>query len=364
MKLVELNRQHLPLLGAIEQAMRAVIARSAFILGPEVREFEQEFARYCGAARAVGVDNGTSALELILRALGVGPGDEVIVPAMSFVATATSVEMVGAKPVLVDVDPKTYTISIEHALQRVTSATRVVTPVHLHGFPAPIEPLLERAQGKFQVVEDCCQAHGARVGIRRVGSLGQASSFSFYPSKNLGCFGDGGMVVTGDVNLADRVAQLRNYGEGRKHEHLHLAYNRRLDTLQAAVLKTKLPHLDEWNAQRRQAARLYREALRHTNLMLPPEPAAGEHAYYTFVVRSPRRDKLAAHLKAGGIETGIHYPYALNQLAVLSHLGYPPGSFPVAEQLAREVLSLPMFPGITTSEIDRVASTVREFEKT
>ena len=364
LKLADLSRQHVPLMDLLQRAMRSVIERGAFVLGDEVSSFEREFAAYCGCARSVGVDNGTSALELILRALGVGQGDEVIVPAMTFVSTASAVRMTGARPVIVDVDPATWTMDCGQTLARVTPATRAVCPVHLYGFPAPIAPILQASGGKFAVIEDCCQAHGAHVGGRRVGSLGTAGAFSFYPSKNLGCFGDGGMVVTGDTGLADRVAMLRNYGQQKKYEHLFMAYNRRLDAIQAAVLRVKLPHLDAWNCERRNAAALYRAALAGSGIVLPPEPADGGHVYYMFVIRSQRRDALAAHLASRGIETGIHYPRPLHLLPVFNDLGHVPGAFPVAEALAREVLSLPMFPGITESEIDRVAAAVREFHGT
>ena len=364
LRLVDMGRIHAPIRVAMDAAMRAVIDRGSFILGPEVREFEADFAAYCGARKAVGLDNGTSALELSLRALGIGPGDEVIVPAMTFVATASSVLMVGAKPVLVDVDPATYGLDINRALAAVTPRTKAIIPVHLYGFPVPIGPLVEAGKGRFHVVEDCCQAHGARLGGNRVGSLGAASAFSFYPAKNIGCFGDGGMAVTNDEQVAAKIAMLRNYGEARKYEHLYLAYNRRLDTVQAAVLKVKLPHLDRWNAERRAAARTYRQGLAGTSLVMPPDaPPADEHVYYMFVVRSARRDALAAALKSANIETGIHYPYPLHLLPVFEDLGLRAGAFPVAEGLAREALSLPMFPGISEADISRVVSAVRAFDQ-
>jgi dTDP-4-amino-4,6-dideoxygalactose transaminase len=337
------------------------VDRGDFILGQAVRDFEAAFAGYCGAPRAVGVDNGTSALELILRALGIGPGDEVIVPALTFVATASAVEMVGARPVFVDVDPDTGLMDQEAALHRAGSKTKAIIPVHLWGQPARVDSLAESARGKLHVIEDACQAHGARVGARRVGSIGIASAFSFYPAKNLGAFGDGGAVVTNDEGIATKVAMLRNYGEARKYEHMYLAYNRRLDTIQAAVLSVKLHHLDRWNAERRDAAQRYREALAGTTVRVLPEPASGEPVYHQFVVRSDRRDALAAHLKERGIETGVHYPFPLHLLPIFKSMGLAAGAFPAAEALAREVLSLPMFPGLTESEIDRVATSIKAF---
>jgi dTDP-4-amino-4,6-dideoxygalactose transaminase len=282
---------------------------------------------------------------------------------MTFVATASSVLMVGATPVLVDVDPATYAMDISQALAKVTPRTKAVIPVHLYGYPAPILPLIEAGKGRFHVIEDCCQAHGARLGGRRVGSIGTAGAFSFYPAKNIGCFGDGGMAVTRDEAVAAKIAMLRNYGEAKKYEHLYLAYNRRLDTVQAAVLRVKLPLLDRWNGQRRAAARAYRQALVGTPLRLPPDsPAGDEHVWYMFVVRSGKRDALMAHLKARNIETGIHYPFPLHLLPVFQPLGHRAGDFPVSEALAREALSLPIFPGITDAEIARVAGAIRAFD--
>jgi len=362
LKLVDLGRHHDPIRKELDAAIAAVVDRGDFILGQAVRDFETAFAAYCGAARAVGVDTGTSALELILRALGIGPGDEVIVPALTFVATASAVEMVGARPVFVDVDPATGLMDQEAALHRAGPKTRAIIPVHLWGQPARVDSLAESARGRFHVIEDACQAHGAKVGGRRVGSFGIAAAFSFYPAKNLGAFGDGGAVVTSDEGLAAKVAMLRNYGEARKYEHMYLAYNRRLDTLQAAVLSVKLRHLDRWNAERRTAAQRYREALAGTTVALPSEPIAGESVYHQFVVRTPRRDALAAHLKEQGIETGVHYPFPLHLLPIFKGMGLSTGSFPAAESLAREVLSLPLFPGMTLDEITRVADAIRSFK--
>ncbi len=363
LRLVDLTRLHAPIRAELDAAMAAVLDRGDFILGGAVQAFEREFAAYCGAPRAVGVDTGTSALELILRALGIGPGDEVLVPAFTFVATASAVDMVGARPVFVDVDPQTGLLNQEAALRAAGPRTRAVIPVHLWGRPAPIESLIESARGKFHVIEDACQAHGARVGARRAGSLGIAAAFSFYPAKNLGGFGDGGMVVTGDEAVAAKVAMLRNYGEARKYEHMFLAFNRRLDTLQAAVLSVKLRHLDRWNGERRAAAAAYRAALAGTSVTIPPEPAGGEAVHHVFVIRSPRRDALAAFLRERGIETGVHYPFALPLLPAFSTHGHAPGAFPAAEALAREVLSLPLFPGILPEEIVRVGDAIREFDQ-
>ncbi len=356
-KLVDMARIHDPIRGEIDAAVKAVVDRGSFILGPEVREFEAAWAAYNGTSHCMALDNGTSALELILRGLGVGPGDEVIVPAMTFIATASTVMMVGAKPVLVDADPETYCLDVKKALAAVTPRTKAIIPVHLYGYPAPIQPLVDAGRGKFHVIEDCCQAHGAKLGGKRVGSIGAAGAFSFYPAKNLGCWGDGGAMVTSDPDLAEKIRMLRNYGEKKKYEHVMLAYNRRLDTVQAAVLKVKAPHLDAWNGQRRAAAAKYRELLKSSGLALPPDaPAGNEHVWYMFVVRAKNRDERMAKLKDAGIETGIHYPYPLHLLPVFEPLGHKAGSFPVAEALAAEAFSLPMFPGITDEEISRTVA--------
>jgi len=362
-KFVDLWRAHEPLWPRMSSAIESVVKRSAFILGGEVKSFEEEFAAYCGTKHAVAVDNGTSALELSLRALGVGPGDEVIVPAMTFVATASSVVMVGAKPVMADVDPETYTIDPEKALGKVTPRTKAVIPVHLYGFAVDASSLVEASRGRFFVLEDACQAHGAAAGGKRTGAAGAAGAFSFYPSKNLGCLGDGGMVTTQSGEVAAKIRMLRNYGEARKYEHLYVAYNRRLDGIQAAVLRLKLKFLDSWNEERRKAADLYREALKGTELKLPPETEPGRHVYYVFAVLSHRRDRLAQFLGEKGIETGIHYPFPLHMLPLFKDLGLREGEFPVAERIGRETLSLPMYPGITAGEIGEVAAAIREFER-
>jgi dTDP-4-amino-4,6-dideoxygalactose transaminase len=361
-RLADLSRQHVPIMAEMEAAIKRVVERGDFILGADVAGFEREFAAYLGVARVVGVDNGTSALELILRALKVGPGDEVIVPAMTFVATASSVLMTGARPVFVDVDPVTGAICVDKVIEKIGVKKKYVIPVHLYGYPAPIAPLIKAGE-YLTVIEDCCQAHGARLGNNRVGSLGTASAFSFYPAKNLGCLGDGGAVATNDSALAEKICKLRNYGQARKYEHVELAYNRRLDTIQAAVLRIKLKRLDEWNAERRKAAGLYHRALAKTRLVLPPEPQGGQHVYYMYVVRSQKRDALVARLDSRGIETGIHYPHPLHLQPVFADLGYKEGDFPGAEMLAREALSLPMYPGITEGEIGRVAEAVADFER-
>ena len=360
---MDLARLHGPIRAELDRAIGDIVTRGAFILGADVKSFEEEYARYIGTSRAVGVDNGTSALELILRSLGVGPGDEVIVPAFTFVATASAVAMTGAKPVFCDIDLATYGMDAGKAMEKVTPATKAAIPVHLYGYVNDLEPLRKGARGRFAIIEDACQAHGAKLGAKRAGALGTAAAFSFYPSKNLGCFGDGGIITTDSADIADKAAMLRNYGEARKYEHLFLAYNKRLDALQAAVLRVKLPHLDSWNASRQEAAVWYREALRGTRLVLPVEAEPGRHVHYVYAVRSERRDELQKYLKGKGIDSGIHFPFPLHLLPIFRHLGHAEGAYPAAEKAAREIVSLPMFPGITREEVGRVAEEVRAFEK-
>ena len=362
-RFMDFSRMHDPIRPQIDAAIKEAIDKSAFILGPEVSAFEAEYAKYIGVARGVGVDNGTSAIELILRSLGIGPGDEVVVPAMTFVATASAVMMTGATPVFADVDPATYCLNQEDAISKVTPKTKAVIAVHLYGFAMDLKPLLDAEKGRFAVVEDTAQGHGAIVNGKRAGSFGAAAAFSFYPSKNLGAFGDGGMAVTNDQELADKVMMFRNYGERKKYEHMFLAFNKRLDSIQAAILRVKLPHLDAWNGQRMQAAKWYREALKGASLVLPHETEAGRHVYYVFAVRSSRRDALQAFLKGRHIDSGIHFPFALHLLPVFKYLGKREGDFPVAEKTGKEILSLPMFPGITKDEVGRVADGVKAFDK-
>lgn len=361
--LCDLRVQHERLKGDIEAAMAAVCARGAFILGSEVEAFEAAYATYCGAAHAVGVANGTDALKLALMAAGVRPGDEVVVPAFTFVATATAVVMAGAVPVPADVDPVTLCLDPVSAEAAITPRTRALMPVHLYGQPADWARLSDLARRRgLLLIEDAAQAHGARWQGRRTGSLGLAAGFSFFPAKNLGCYGDGGAVTTSDPALAEKVRLLRNCGRTQKYEHPVLGFNSRLDTLQAAVLLVKLRHLDGFNAGRRAAAARYRAALAGIEgLRLPADAPGTEAVYHQFVVRGPRRDELHQALKAQGIETGIHYPKPVHLQGAFAGMGKRPGAFPVSEAAAGEVLSLPIYPEIPESYVDRVAEAVRAF---
>jgi len=359
---VDLNAQYRSIRDEVNNAMLDVVASSQFILGEQVKRFEEEFAAYCDVRYAIGVDSGTSALELALRALGVGPGDEVITAANTFIATVLAIWATGARPILADVDPVTYNISITGIEQAITSRTRAILPVHLYGQPADMDPIVELArQHGLAVVEDACQAHGARYKGRAAGSLGDAAAFSFYPAKNLGCYGDGGIVVTDSTQIADSVRMFRDYGQSEKYVHLLKGYNHRLDTLQAAVLRVKLPHLDEWNAARRSHARQYGQLLAGNGLILPSVADYAEHVYHLYVVRTERRDALRAHLQAQGISTGIHYPVPVHMQEAFKDLGYRSGDFPVTEECAAQVLSVPMYAELEPVQVSEVAESVLDF---
>ncbi len=356
------------LLGDVERVARA----GAFTLGAHVEEFERDFANYCEAPCAVGVGSGTEALALSLRALEIGPGDEVIVPANSFVATAEAVSAVGAIPRLVDVDPSSQLLTAEGMACALGPRVRCVVPVHLYGATVDLDPILElAAHAGVHVVEDACQAHGARYRGRRVGSFGALGCFSFYPAKNLGAWGDGGAVVSADPVLAERVALLRSHGERPRYKHRLVGGTARLDALQAAVLRRKLPRLDEWNAQRRRLAAALRAALAPVcarrgaaagGIQLPHVPGAqGDHVHHLFVLRCARRDALREHLAEWGVASAVHYPTPIHLTQAYAHLGYAPGSLPVCERLAERVCSLPLFPGMSDGELERVAAAVLSF---
>jgi dTDP-4-amino-4,6-dideoxygalactose transaminase len=353
---VDLARQHAQIRDEIDTAMAQVVDDGAFILGPDLELFETEWADFCEAQYAIGVGSGTAAIHLALEALGVGIGDEVVVPTNTFVATVFPVVHRGARPVLVDCDPVSATIDVDAVSRAVTSHTRAVIAVHLYGQPADMEPLLElAAHHGFDVLEDACQAHGARYRGRRVGALGRAGCFSFYPSKNLGALGDGGAVVTNDAELAGRLRKLRDLGQARKYEHVIQGYNERLDTLQAAVLRVKLRYLDQWNEARRHHASQYADRLAGTGLLLPETVDGREHVWHLYVVRGPDRDGLRASLDAVGIQTGLHYPVPVHLQVAFESLGYDAGAFPIAEQWSRNGLSLPMFAALQESEVAAVA---------
>jgi dTDP-4-amino-4,6-dideoxygalactose transaminase len=360
---VRLDSADAELTAEVFAAIERISASAAFTLGDELETFEREFADWCETDHAIGVSSGTSALELSLRALGIGPGDEVIVPSNSFIATAEAVTPTGATPVLVDVDEETALITAEIVEAALTARTRCVIPVHLYGRPVEMAPLMELCRAHdLRLVEDTCQAHGARYRGQRVGTFGDAGCFSFYPTKNLGGWGDGGAVVTANPELAERLRLMRSHGEGTRHHHEMPAGTHRLHSLQAAILSVKLKRLDGWNENRRQAAAALREALADSAVTLPaPIAAEGDHVYHLFVVRTPDRDALRAHLGEQSVASAIHYPTPIHLQP--AYAGLPPhaGDLPVSERLATESLSLPIFPSITDEEISSIAAAVGSF---
>lgn len=356
---VDLRLQHRRIAGQVQAAIADVMDRAAFVLGPEVAAFEEQFAQFCGARHCVGVGNGTDALELALRGAGVGTGDEVIVPANTFVATAEAVRRAGATLVLADCT-EDFLVDPASVAEKVTPRTKAVIPVHLYGQIAQVKAIQDAVGASVLLFEDAAQAQGASQGDSRAGSLGVAAGTSFYPGKNLGAYGDAGAVVTDSDEIAERVRMLRNHGGIRKYEHSLVGTNSRLDGVQAAVLSIKLRELDAWNAERAEAATRYEELLADIDAVVCPAVVPGnQHVWHLYVVRVPRRDKVLATLAEAGIGVGIHYPAPVHLLPAFADLGLGVQSFPVAERLAGEILSLPMFPGITAQQQERVAEVVR-----
>jgi dTDP-4-amino-4,6-dideoxygalactose transaminase len=356
---VDLGRQYRSLKEELDAALLGAVESTQYILGEEVDRFEEEFARVCEAEHCVGVGSGTAALHLAFEALGVGPGDEVVAPANTFIASILPVLKLGARPVLVDCDETTANIDVEAAAAAITDRTKAVIAVHLYGQPADVDALAALCEERGVVlVEDACQAHGARYRGRRVGALGRVGAFSFYPAKNLGAFGDAGAVTTNDAELAQRIRLFRDLGQERKYLHVVEGWNERLDTIQAAVLRVKLRHLERWNELRRSHARAYASALEGLPVGVPKTVEDVEHVWHLYVVRSAARDTLREALAAKGIGTGMHYPLPLHLQPALEHLGYAHGDFPATEAWAAEGLSLPMFAELTADEIAQVADAV------
>src|SRR5579859_7218990 len=358
---VDLKAQHASIAAEVEAAVGRVMTNADFILGGDVAAFEEEFGRYCGAEHCVGLDSGMSALELGMRAMGIGPGDEVVTPAGSFIASSSAISFTGATPVWVDVDPHTYNIDPALIEAAITPQTKAIMVVHLYGQPADMDRVLSVAERHgLPVIEDACQAHGAHYKGRRAGSMGAFGAFSFYPSKNLGAYGDAGALTTNDAELAERVRMMRNYGQRAKYDHVYLAWNRRLDTLQAAVLRVKLRHLDQWNEARKRVASLYGELLAGSGVTLPRTGAGAEHVYHLFVIQVGERQRVQEELTARGISTGIHYPVPIHLQAAYRDRAAKPGSFPVTEAAAGRVLSLPMYPELGEAGVRRVAGALGE----
>jgi dTDP-3-amino-3,4,6-trideoxy-alpha-D-glucose transaminase len=339
---------------SVKEAIARVVERGWFVLGPEVDAFEREFAAACGARHAVGVNTGTDALAIALRALGIGPGDEVITSPLSAAYSALAIMMAGARPVFADIDPERLTLDPRAAAAAITANTAAIMPVHLYGQAADMAELMPVAtRHNLAVVEDCCQAHLATCAGLPVGSFGACGAFSFYPTKNLGALGDGGAIVTDDPALAARAARLRNGGQSEKYRHAEFGVNSRLDEMQAAVLRARLPYLPAWTTARRTFAGAYRDALRDIHTIAVPAERDAGHVYHLFPIRSRARDGMQTHLRATGIETLIHYPFALPEQAAFA--GERPAGCPLASQACREVLSLPLHPAMAVSTIEAVA---------
>jgi dTDP-4-amino-4,6-dideoxygalactose transaminase len=362
--LVNLKRQHESLKDELLTALSSVVDSTNFFLGPNVSNLESEFAAYCGTSWAVGLGSGTDALFLSLKAADIGPGDEVITVSHTFAATAGAITMAGATPVFIDVDPKTYTMEDPSLIEAaITPRTRAIIPVHLYGQPAPMVEIMQVAErhGLF-VLEDACQAHGAELDGERAGTLGHAAAFSFYCSKNLGAYGEAGMATTNDAALAERLRMLRNHGSEVRYEHILQGTNSRLDEMQAAILRVKLPHLEEWNERRRSLADAYTRALAGINGITLPEVRPGAlPVWHLYVLRTQARDALLETLKQSGIGAGIHYPIPVHLQPAFSKYGHGEGSLPHTEAVAREIISLPLFPELTFQEVSYICGVIATF---
>ena len=358
---VDLKAQHTLLAQELDEAIHRVLKRSWFILGEELEAFEAEFAAYCGVKHCIGVASGTEALQLALLACGMGPGDEVITVAHTFIASALAIAATGATPVFVDIDPRTYTLDPIRLAEVVSPRTRAILPVHLYGHCADMDAIMAfAAQHSLYVIEDAAQAHGASYKGRKAGSLARLGCFSFYPSKNLGACGDAGAVVTNDAELAARLRRLRNYGESSRYHHESIGYNSRLDEMQAAILRVKLPHLEEWNESRRRIAVDYQSSL--DQRFAPPMVMPGcIHSYHLFVIQSDDRDGLREHLRAQEIETHMHYPIPCHLQPAIRGIEHRSGNLSVTETVAQRILSLPMYPGLSGEQVAYVSDGVNSF---
>jgi dTDP-4-amino-4,6-dideoxygalactose transaminase len=359
-----ITRQYRRIRREVADAIAEVLPTGRYTLGPQVSAFEEEFAGYCQCKYSVGIASGTEALHLALLACGVGPGDEVITVANTYIATAFAISYCGATPVFVDVDPVTFNIDVSQIEAKITPHTKAILPVHLYGQIADMDPLLEVARGHgLRVVEDAAHAHGALYRERRAGSLGDIGCFSFYPGKVLGCYGDGGAVTTSDDELYDRVKVLRYMGQHKKYLHEIIGFQQRLDEIQAAILRVKLRHLDAWIAERNHVAALYDALLVGLPLTRPQIVGDAKHVWYMYTIRTPRRDDLLAHLAAHGIGSQVMYPLEVPYQPAYRDLGYKMGDFPVADAQVKDILCLPMFPELTRTEVHQVTTAIREFYK-
>ncbi len=359
---VDLRRQYAPLKREILSGIERALDGMQLFLGENVQQLEKDFAQFSGASHGIGVGDGTTALHILLRALGIGQGDEVITVSHTFIATTEAILLVGARPVFVDIDPRTCLMDVTKIEACITPRTKAILPVHLYGQIVDMDPLLEVAKKhNLRVIEDACQAHGAEYKGRKAGSIGDGGAFSFYFSKNLGAYGEGGFVTTNDPEIASKVRMLRDHGSNVRYHHDVLGFNARLDEIQAVVLRAKLPHLAEWNEKRRAHARLYNELLKGSQIILPTELDGNTPVYHLYVVRVPKRNDLQSYLKDKGIFTGIHYPVPVHLQKAVEFLGYKKGDLPVTEQVVDEIISLPMFAEITDNEIRYVADSMLNF---
>jgi len=357
----DLKRQYIALKDEIDEAIHGVLDSGWYILGKRVDAFESAFADFCGCEYGIGVGSGTEALHLGLIACGVEPGDEVITVANTCVPTISAISFAGACPVFVDVVPESFTIDPGQVEEKISDRTRAIVPVHLFGQSADMDPIVAIAKKyNLKVIEDCAQAHGTEYRERKVGSLGDVGCFSFYPSKNLGAFGDGGMVVTSDSELADKLRMLRFYGQSRRDYHEIKGFNSRLDEIQAAILHTKLVHLDHWNDRRRQIAECFKENIVKPEIMHPREMEYGKHIFHLYVIRVSARDEFRQRLLARGISTGVHYPVPIHFQKAYADLNLPIGSLPVTEEIANQIVSLPVFPELSDGEIAYVCQVINE----
>jgi dTDP-4-amino-4,6-dideoxygalactose transaminase len=361
---LDLPAQLRPLRKELDAVIAKTLDNCSFCLGPDVAQFEKDFAKFCGAKHAVGFNSGTSALHVALLLLNIKPGDEVITTPHTFVATSWAISYVGARPVYVDIDDHTFNLDPKLIERAITPRTKAVMPVHLYGHPFDIDPILEICKKhKLPLVEDAAQAHGAKYRGRVIGTFGAVSCFSFYPGKNLGACGEGGALVTDDDAFAARARSLREHGSTQRYYHDEVGFNYRMEGIQGAVLGVKLPHLDKWTQERRRVAKRYNELLADTPLQLPREADYAESVYHLYVVRHPRRDDLKKHLEAQKIGCALHYPLPLHLQKCYASLGYHAGDFPVTEKAARECLSLPIYPELTDDQIQRVAAAIKDFFK-
>ncbi|HEU5166445.1 MAG TPA: DegT/DnrJ/EryC1/StrS family aminotransferase [Chitinophagaceae bacterium] len=360
---VDLKKQYLSIKEDIDNAIQNVIEQSAYIGGSAIKQFEAAFASYVGVRHCIACGNGTDSIEILLKAMNIGAGDEVIVPANSWISTSEAVSAIGATPVFVDVDDF-YSINIQLAEKKITGKTKAIIPVHLYGHPADMPAVIQLAEKyNLKVIEDCAQSHGAEINGKRTGTWGHAASFSFYPGKNLGAYGDAGAMLTNDDELAAVSRQIPNHGQIKKHHHVREGRNSRMDTIQAAILLAKLPHLEQWTKQRIRHATLYNELLQEANVIIPLTNKNCSHVFHLYVIRTENREELQAYLSEKGIETAVHYPTALPLLPCYSRYNYASKDFPVSYYNQSRILSLPMFAELSDEQIEYVAILIKSFYK-